>query len=118
MNQYVIEIPDWLPTPLNKLMGNWRQSAKLKKQDREMIWAYSRLAKVPYERIKRSVELIITLEPAQRAVDPDSYQKSVGDALVNSYALWNDSHLWVEWLPIKFERGARRNTRILLRDIA
>ena len=123
LREYVIDIPDFHPTPLNKLLGNWRAAAKLKKADREMIWAYCRKAGITcYEggaaQKKRSVELIITLELRQRACDPDAYQKSVGDALVNAYALWNDSHLWVEWLPVKFERGERKATRIVLRDLA
>jgi hypothetical protein len=118
MTEYVIDIPDWHPAPLNKLMGNWRKTSKLKKADLEMIWAYTKIAKVPYQRIKRSVELTVTLEPGQRAPDPDAFAKSVGDALVNSYALWNDSHLWVAWLPVKFERGERKATHIVLRDVA
>jgi CHAD domain-containing protein len=115
-NMYVIEIPDWHPTPLNKLLGvHWATAAKRKKADRKMVWAYSaHIAKG--RKVKRSVEVTITLAPKQRACDPDSYQKSLGDALVHCCALVNDSHVWVEWLPVKFERGERKATRIVLRD--
>jgi Holliday junction resolvase RusA-like endonuclease len=116
--EYVIDIPNWHPTPLNKLLGHWRTSAKRKKQDREMVWAYSKQAKIPLNSsTKRSIELTIVLGPKQRACDPDAYWKSCLDALVHAMAIWDDSHEYCELLPIKFERGTRKATRILLRDV-
>ena len=120
MTEHVIDIPNWNPTPLNKLLGNWRAAAKLKKADREMIWAYCRKVGINcYEGtpVKRSVELIITLEPRQRPFDVDSLFKSTLDALVHAYALFNDSPKWCELLPVRFERGERKATRIVLRDL-
>jgi Holliday junction resolvase RusA-like endonuclease len=116
--EYVINIPDWTPTPLNKLLGSWRKAAKLKATDRRIIWGYSQLAKIPYARVKRSVELTVTLEPKQRSTDVDSLWKSLLDALVHCYALWDDTPRYCELLPVKFERGARKATRIVLRDVA
>lgn len=116
-NEYVIEIPGWHPTPLNKLLhSHWATAGRLKASDYEMIWAYSFV--VPLATGKRSVEIIITLAPRQRATDPDSPHKSVADGLVKRGLLKNDSHLWVEWLPVRFERGSRKATRIILRDMA
>ena len=117
MSEYVITIPDWTPTPLNKLLGvHWGTASKRKKSDRKMIWAYSR--GIPEAKGKRSVEIIVMLAPKQRAIDPDSPQKTIGDALVHCDLLVNDSHKWVEWLPVKFERSERKATRIVLRDVA
>jgi hypothetical protein len=122
MAEYVIDIPDWQPTPLNKLMGSWHTRNRLKHADYKVIWAYS-LGKdgktiVPYGQVKRSVELIVTLEPRQRAPDPDSLWKVTLDGLVRAYALWNDSPKWCELLPVKFGRGEHKATRIVLRDLA
>lgn len=117
--EYVIEMPDWHPSPLNKLLGHWRLPAKRKKQDREMVWAYVKQAKIPLDsQTKRSIELTIVLGPKQRACDPDAYFKSLCDALVHAMAIWDDSREYCELQPVKFERGARKATRIVLRDIA
>lgn len=120
--EYVIDVPDWHPSTLNKLLGHWRERGRMKKADYQMIWAHTRgkdgQSIVPYKQVKRSVELIITLEPGQRAPDPDSYFKGLLDALVRSYALWNDSPKWCELLPVKFQRGERKATKMILRDLA
>lgn len=121
MVAYVIDIPDWTPTPLNKLLGSWYKRNRLKQADYKVIWAYS-LGKdgkviVPYKQVKRSVELIVTLAPGQRAPDPDSLWKVILDGLVKCYALWNDSPKWCELLPVKFERGERKATLIVLKDL-
>jgi Holliday junction resolvase RusA-like endonuclease len=121
MAKYVIEIPDWHPTPLNKLLhAHWGTAAKLKRADREMVWVYVKAPgkSIPNDRVKRSVELTITLSPKQRACDGDAYWKTVLDALVKAHALWNDSPAWCELLPVRFERGERKATRIELRDLA
>ena len=120
MTAYIIEIPNWNPTPLNKLIGNWRKTSKLKAADRAMIWAALQEEgkfKIPYKQIKRSVEMTITLGKGERACDVDAYWKSVLDGLVHGYALWNDSSKWCEILPIKFERAEKKHTRIVLRDL-
>ena len=101
-------------------MGNWRKSNAAKAKDRGMIWAYTKpphCETIPYGQHKRSVEMTITLGKGDRACDVDAYWKTVLDALVHAYALWNDSHKWCEIHPIKFERGEKLATRIVLRDV-
>ncbi len=116
--EYVIDIPNWQPTPLNKLLGHWANSARLKKSDLKMIWGYAKQAKIPAATSKRSLQLIIQLAPRQRAFDPDAPFKSVCDALVHCGLLTDDNRQGVELLPVKFERGAQKATRIVLRDVA
>lgn len=111
MHEIVIE--RWEPTRLNTLMGiHWSKANRLKKADAVMIGSYS--GHIPKATAKRKVELIIQMAPKQRCSDPDSHQKSVGDALVKCRLLVNDSHLWVEWLPTKFIRGKNKTTTIRL----
>lgn len=99
-----VNIPNWHPTPLNKLINaHWTVASKRKKADSRLIATY--MHHLPPATKKRRVTLTIVLGKNQRACDPDSYQKSIGDALVHSGQLKNDSHLWVEWAPVRFERG-------------
>jgi hypothetical protein len=65
----------------------------------------------------RRVTITIINGPGQRGADPDAYAKAVGDALVTCGALRNDSRFWVEWMPTRYERGAREGSRIRLEDI-
>ncbi len=100
----IIKIPNWFPATLNELMGTHHMvSAKRKKADRNLIWAYTR--HLPPAEKKRRVLLTFVLPKGKRAFDPDAPQKSTGDALVYAKMLKNDSHLWVEWAPVKFTRG-------------
>ena len=118
VGEYVISIPDWTPTPVNKLLcAHWGTAAKRKKADARMVWAYAASAQIPKATGKRSVELTITLAPRQRAADPDSPWKSLLDALVRCGLLTDDNRQGVELLPVKFERGERKATRIVLRDL-
>ena len=118
MAEYVITIPDWNPTPLNKLLGHWAKAARKKKADARMVWAYAVSAHVPKAAGKRSVELTITLAPRQRAFDPDAPWKGLLDALVRCGLLTDDNRQGVELMPIKYERGERKATRIILKDLA
>jgi hypothetical protein len=104
-----IKIEGYHPTPLNKLLGaHWATATRLKKQDKvEVRYASNH---IPKATTKRRVELIIELGKGQRACDPDAYYKSLGDALVAAGLLVNDSHKWVEWMPVKFERGKKKTT--------
>lgn len=90
---------------------------KVKAADLKMIWAYTRATKIPYEAVKRRVQLTIILEPKQRSCDPDAYWKSLCDALVKSYALWNDSENWCEIMPVEFVRADKKSTIIRLTDM-
>jgi hypothetical protein len=118
MSAYVIDIPDFHPTPLNKLLGgHWAKGARKKKADARMVWAYAASAQVPKATGRRSVELTITLAPRQRAFDPDAPWKSLLDALVRCGLLTDDNRQGVELLPIRYERGERKGTQIILRDL-
>lgn len=112
---HTIHILDWHPTPLNKLLGHWARSSKLKKLDRGVIAYY--FADIPKAAGKRRVSLEIVLGKGQRACDPDAYWKSLLDALVHAGQLVNDSPKWVELAPVKFSRSIAGAT-ITLEDIA
>ena len=110
-----IRIPNWHPTFLNQLINvHWAVANKRKKADSRLICTY--MHHLPPATKKRRVKLAIILGKGQLAADPDAYQKSLGDALVHAGQLKNDSHLWVEWAPVKFLRGEMM-TIIELEDI-
>jgi Holliday junction resolvase RusA-like endonuclease len=104
-----ITIDNWHPVSVNKLINShWAIASKLKKRDKvEIRYASNH---IPPAKGKRRVELIIELGKGQRALDPDNYAKSLGDALVASGLLVNDSHKWVEWSPVQFVRGKKKTT--------
>jgi Holliday junction resolvase RusA-like endonuclease len=67
---------------------------------------------------KRRVSLHIILNKGQRAGDPDSYQKSLLDALVNAEMLWDDNHQHVEIASVTFSHSpAAWGTVITLQDL-
>jgi hypothetical protein len=114
---YSEAIPNYQPTPLNKLLScHWAKRGRLKRSDYQIIGHY--LGHIPKATGKRRVTVTITLAPRQRAGDPDSYLKVLGDALVNAEILLDDNRQWVEWAPVEFVRGPGSQTRITLEDIA
>jgi hypothetical protein len=118
MGRYVMEVPIWHPCSVNALMHSVKRRIRLKQVDRQVVWSYGRLQQIPRARGKRRVQLTIILAPFQRAHDPDAYTKSLGDALVQAHLLVNDSYLWVEWMPTRFERSTSGwGTRIMLEDL-
>lgn len=111
-----ITIPNWHPTPLNKLIGgHWGSASKRKKADRNIITCYTH--HLPKAHGKRRVTLTITLGKGQRGCDPDAYWKSLLDALVHAGQLVDDSPKWVELAPVIFNRSQVAST-IQLEDIA
>lgn len=110
-----ITIPNWHPCALNKLLGHHMVAYKRKKADRNIIATYTR--HLPSATTKRRVHLTLVYPAGVRSIDPDSPQKSLGDALKHAKAIKNDSHLWVEWMPMKVERGDMA-TIITLEDMA
>jgi hypothetical protein len=115
---YTLEVPRWHPSTVNQLLRSVRGRIRLKQQDRQMIWSYCRLQQIPPAQGKRRVTLTIVLAPHQRAHDPDNYLKSLGDACVKAHLLINDSHLYVEWAPVIFERSpAGWGSRITFEDL-
>ena len=116
--EYVLTIPGWHPTPLNKLINcHWGTAAKRKKKDRQTIAFANFDAGIPPATGKRRVTIRIVLGKGQRACDPDAYQKTTLDSLVACNLLRDDSRTWCELAPIEFERG-KRATVIKLEDIS
>jgi len=113
-----IYIPNWRPATLNSLMGHWSKAHKLKKADREMIFAYCN--GLPRASGKRRVSLHITYGKGMRVCDPDAFWKSTLDALVQGKMLVDDSDKYVELGEVKQKRvakGVHMLTRITLQDI-
>lgn len=114
MIEYILHIPNWHPTPINKLLNNhWAKAAILKREDCKMIGAYAHKRKIPKALGKRSVGLHITLGKGQRACDPDAYWKTTLDALVRLGYLTDDNRQGVELMPVEFKRGKMASTIVL-----
>lgn len=115
----VVEIPKWHPARLNAIVGHWGKRSRLKKADRELVWAYTR--NIAPAAGKRRVSLIIVLAGRQKVCDPDAYWKSLLDALVQARMLVDDSPEWVELGPVEFmwarDTTYSQGTIILLDDI-
>lgn len=114
---WTLEIPGWAPCRLNQLLGHWGTASRLKAKDRETIGTACKVYQVPPATGKRLVYLHLVFPKGMRAGDPDSYQKSVHDALVHAGALKNDSHLWCDFRPPTFSRGEEKRTFITLQDL-
>lgn len=108
-------IPRWHPATVNQLLRSVRTRIRLKKMDRHMVWAY-----MPAEKKaggKRRVHLTIVLKPGQRACDPDSYHKSLLDALKQCGMLLDDDRQHCELAPVLFERSKSWGTVIRLEEL-
>lgn len=139
-----IVIPNFVPTPLNRLLGaHWAEAARMKKADRDVIAAHAGEQNVPKVTIVRSdkprktgtgkptvgrmkkgtgprrrVSIIVTLAKGERRFDNDALQKVVWDALVATGYLVNDSPVWCEsGGDPEWRRGDRRETVIELEDL-
>lgn len=118
MTVHRLEIPHWHPTRLNDLVNcHWSKRAKLKKSDREWVGAYALLKRIPPAKGKRRISLVLTLDPGQRAGDPDAFWKSLLDALVHCKLLVDDNRQGVELGTVKFKRGQAQETEITLEDL-
>lgn len=104
MATYQVRVEKWHPATTNQLMKSVGARIRLKKRDRKVIGDFLRVeARVPMAAGKRRVGLKIHLEPGQRRADPDSYWKSLLDALVAHGLLKNDSPEWCEILPVEYD---------------
>jgi Holliday junction resolvase RusA-like endonuclease len=113
-----LAIPNWHPTPLNKLTNcHWTTRHKLKRKDFEIVMVYAVAQAIQPANGKRRVNLTIVLDKGQRGCDPDAYWKSLLDALNRSDLLWNDSDRWCELGAVNFERATKRATIIELIDL-
>jgi len=114
---HTLVIPDWTPSRLNDLMRNRWWRAKLKKQDTAFVILYSRIQGIPKATGKRRVILEITFGTGAKAGDPDAYNKSLLDALVNAELLVNDTYNDVEVMPARYFRAKDTSTTIILEDL-
>lgn len=115
---YELRIADWMPTPLNRLLGaHWGTRARLKRHDRELISYEVQIQGVRSATGKRRVSVCITLPPRRRAVDPDAIWKVLLDSLVRAQLLVNDSARWCELGGVEFSRGEKLETVIRLEDV-
>jgi hypothetical protein len=114
-----IVIPDWHPTPLNKLRTGrgYRKAARLKRQDANRIGFYFRVSGVPKASTKRLVSLRFVYEKGKRRHDEDAFLKTALDALVKCGALVNDSPNWLDFVKPVHEHGESKQTIITLEDL-
>ena len=117
MAVYKLRIDRWQPARLNQLLAGWKTAYRLKKVDRNMIGHYCKSNQIPIAQGPREVNLLITLGPKQRAGDPDSYWKSLLDALVKADMLIDDNRQYVRLGAVDFVRGDERATLISLTDL-
>lgn len=104
-------LPQFTPTPLNRLMrGRRRDRIRLARGDRDLVAHYAREQEIPRAETPRRVSLVVTMPEGTRRPDPDSLWKSLLDALVEAGLLVNDSARWVELGTIKWDRGERQTT--------
>lgn len=120
MSEYVIRIPGWRPTPLNKLLAvHWRKRSKYKKADAEMIAVYAKMCCIPPadQFTRRRVSVEITLSGRQQEADVDAYWKSLLDGLVACGALWDDDTRHCVTCDPKYVRGQKMGTVVTLVDV-
>ena len=118
--RHVLNIPNWNPAQLNKLMRNHWIAMRLKKIDREMIHAYALAERIPVAKGKRVVHMLITLKKKRgRRPDADAFLKSTLDALVHARLLIDDSDRWCYWTAPKITMSDDKSwgTTIALEDL-
>ena len=100
MATYRLVIEGWHPARLNQLLaGHWSRCHRLKRADRQLVGLESKLQGIPPATGKRRVSLTLVLGPRQRAGDPDSYFKSLLDALTHAGMILDDNRQSVELGP-------------------
>lgn len=114
----IITIPDWRPTPDNKLSHkHWAVAKSFKDTDKEMVGTYAKIADAQPALGKRRVSLEIVLTGRQKKTDPFAYCKSVLDALTHCRMLVDDSSQFMEWGGVTWTRGTKSFTMIVLEDL-
>ncbi len=119
---WTVEIPNFLPTPLNELMRmHWAKRNRILKKEYFLIAMQCRWANVPHATGKRRVSQKLTLNRSGRnrdnERDDDGCWKGVLDGLVEAGMLMGDSREWVEKTPVEYEVSDKRKTTIILKDI-
>lgn len=111
-------IDDWRPTSLNQLMHcHWTKKHRLKKRDAELFAVLAAAQQIPRATGKRRVSLRIVLSGRQRIQDEDNIWKSLLDALVRCGLLLDDNAAGVERGPVRWERGAKTRTEIIIENL-
>jgi hypothetical protein len=120
MGAWRVAIPHWHPTSLNTLMeAHWRDRARFKRKDREMIRVYCLLNHVPPARGRaRRVTLTYGVGRGGTFPDDDNLRKSLLDALVANGVLHDDSPRWCMMPPVRYERGDIPMTILDIEDFA
>ena len=117
---YLLVIPRWHPTPLNRLLKcHWGTAAKRKRSDWEIVAGHFLAERIPPAEGKRRLSVWLSLRPGQRAADPDAYHKTLLDALTACGALVDDNRQGVELPPVEFFRGTAGDwgTMLVLEDV-
>lgn len=115
-NVWTFRIPNWSPTPVNKLYDHhWASRRKHKKSDAEIVAHYGR--GVPKASQKRAVSLHVVFPSGKRMPDVDAYAKSLLDALVHFGLLVNDSSAWCVLEPVGYSRGQVAVSFVTVEDV-
>src|SRR5262245_29869941 len=109
MKGQTLVIPRWHPATMNQMLRSVRTRMRLKKRDREMIWAYAMKQHIAKAEGLRRVQLSILLRPGKLPADADAYWKSLLDALVQAGLLLNDTIAAVELAPVRLTPTGRQD---------
>ncbi len=110
----VIEIPNWVPTNLNKLLRmHWSKRSDRLRADAEMVAMYALKCHAAHAVGRRKVEVECSFP--HHLPDPDNLTKSLLDALVKCGMLVDDSPYWCSCV-VNVTQGPRR-TMITLTDL-
>jgi Holliday junction resolvase RusA-like endonuclease len=115
MSLYQLEIPDWSPSSVNRLMRRVKERIRRKQADRLIVACHVSQSDIPKATGPRRVSVTVTAPG--RLPDPDNVLKSLLDCLVCSRLLVDDSREWLELGTIRVERGSPRKTVIMLEEV-
>jgi Holliday junction resolvase RusA-like endonuclease len=114
---WTLELPGWIPAPLNKLDRHWATRSKLKAHDRTVLGQGLVAYAVPQATGKRRVSVTVIFGPGRRRYDEDAVMKSTLDALKLCGAIKNDSPAWCEWDRPQHLKGPADKTFITIQDV-
>ncbi len=116
---YHIVIDGFRFTSLNVMNSakHWGKRSRLKKIDRDFVWAYSKSQFIPQAAGKRRVSLEVFITGRQKETDPDALWKSCLDALVKCAMLIDDTAEYCELGTVVHHKAEETKTIIVLEDI-
>jgi hypothetical protein len=100
-----LELPGYIPTPINKLLGNWKNQFR-KSRDREVIGHAGMLYDSLIATDPRTVDLTIIWPKGRRSHDPDANWKTVCDSLVQCGLLVNDSDRYCKLGKVRYAKSS------------